>query len=460
MPEYRVVFPDKEAWKINIKGKSGQDALKTAYIRAMASRAAGGKTKVIPFEDCTVQKMTAKLRASLKGLEYLTSTELLVACKLIGSDYQKKGLALTLRGMYYQLVSRGKLPSGQTEYNRVKSLLSTARLQGTFPLDLLSDSSRILHVGDATRYDLDVPHALNQAKDWIAKLDRFFLQGAKWYRQPDLPIVLFEKEALSNVFGPTCQKLGVSWMATKGYPSVSTLYELHKLMARSVDPQLLELDIDDLGYEYLQQLNPKNQDDLRILTLDHTEAMEALTREVWDSGYWTEDNEEEEGPHEHHLGIRYRYRYGDLTATEWHQGTGQTIRLLYFGDHDPDGMEIPHDLERRLRIIQVRTGEIIPFTLERLGLNQKQIEKYNPPPFWAKATSSRHSTYVAQHPWAQDRAWELDALDPIVLRKLTQNAVEDYFQQKIADLVQDAIRKARDDFNTQMRDTVLPNLLS
>jgi len=122
-------------------------------------------------------------------------------------------------------------------------------------------------------------------------------------------------------------------------------------------------------------------------------------------------------------------------------------------------MEIPHDLERRLRIIQVRDGIIIPFTVERLGLNRDQIEEYDPPPFWAKPSSSRHGKYLAEHPWAQNRAWELDALDPPVLRALTESAVEGYFDEAIHEANQDAVEVAREAFNERLRTEILPALI-
>jgi len=259
MPEYRVEFPDGEAWTINVTGKKGKQALEAAHQRAASARAAQGQDPS-PYEDCKTQKMTPQLRAALKGLTYLTSAQLLATCTTIGNSYQSQGMSLTVRGMYYQLVSKGFLPSGQTEYNRVKNLLAAARLKGDFPLGLLSDSSRTLHPGNATRYDLDIDRTIALADDWVHNLDRFFLQIGRWYRQPDLPIVLFEKEALSNVFGPLCNKLGVAWMATKGYPSVSTLFSLHQMMVRASDHDIQTYGtLEHLGYDFLENLDPKNR---------------------------------------------------------------------------------------------------------------------------------------------------------------------------------------------------------
>lgn len=460
---YRVRFPDGEVWKINLpKGVKAADAPKVAFTRASAARAAEGKTGPVAFEDVVVQKVTAKLRAELKGVEYMDRERMLEACQEIGQEYKDRGMALTLRGMYYQLVSRGLLASGQEEYNRVKSTLSQARLRGTFPLDLLSDSSRDLRAGQSTRYDLNVESAVRQAANWVPQLDHFFIQAARWYRQRNLPIVLFEKEALTNVFGPLCDELGVPWMATRGYPSISILYEVHNTMVAAMDPALFDYDLsEDIGR--LEGLDPSKEADAAELDRIHEDVVYRLISITEDGGYWTdrqEFDEDDDRDDQHDLGRRWRYRYGDLEASQWHQGSAQTVRILYFGDHDPDGMEIPLDLERRIRVIQTRTEQIVPFTVERLGLNRDQIEQYNPPPFFAKVSSARYEKYIDEHGWAGERAWELDALDPTVLRDIARQAVNGYFDEDICTRVAAQVQQARDRFNHRMRSEVLPKLLA
>ena len=470
MADYRVEFPDDQVWTIALKGKSGEVALRAAHQRASAARAAEGLTKLVPFRQCVVRKVTPKLRAELEGLPYLTWEQLLEHCRVIGSEYQRQQLGLTVRGMYYQLVSRGFLPSGKKEYDRVVNTLSQARMKGDFPLGLLTDSSRRLREGDATRYDLDVDDAIRQAGEWIPQLDRFFLRGARWYRQHTVPIVLFEKEALSNVLGPVCRELGVTWMATKGYPSLSTLFKLHQQMVATIDPALLGWSLEDLAWEGLQALDPTKKrpakgdehSEFEMVVRGHELAIEELLA-VFEHGtdfHWTKEHEEDGTAVTHSRGKSKRFGYGDLTADEFHQGTARRIRILYLGDHDPDGLEIPLDLERRLRVLQVRTDQLIPFEVQRLGLNREQIEEYDPVPFWAKLSSAQHGKYVERHPWARGRAWELDALEPTVLRDLTQDAVESFFDEDIFDGVQAAVQTARDRFNERMQSDLLPSLIS
>lgn len=457
MPEYRVEFPD-EVWKIVVKG-SGKAAEEAAYKRAAAARAANGDEAIAPFEECRVRKVTAKLRAELKGYAYLSPAALLERCRSIGDTYQRQGLALTVRGMYYQLVSKKLLPSGQREYNRVKSTLAKARLKGDFPLDLLSDSSRRFHPGRSRRYDMDAVAGNLQASQWLPRLGEFFLEIDRWYRQEDLPLVLFEKEALSNVFGPTCDRLGVPWMAVKGYPSVSTLFELHEVMVASVDDQVQGFG-DGLASAFdLDQLDPTKAPELERLIEGHKDAVSRVEEHIETVGRWVDRFVEDGESHKAPSHREHRYRYGTLHATEVHQGSATRIRILYFGDHDPDGMEIPHDLERRLRIIQVRRDEVVPFTIERCGLNRDQIERYDPPPFWAKTSSSRHPAYEQNHPWARARAWELDALDPPVLRALVTEHVDAYFDDTVHEENQAALETAREAFDELLYTTTLPAVI-
>jgi len=99
--------------------------------------------------------------------------------------------------------------------------------------------------------------------------------------------------------------------------------------------------------------------------------------------------------------------------------------VLYFGDHDPDGMEIPDSALRNLEKMQDVEGHCLDIEFKRLALNMDQIERYDPPPFPAKPSSSRFESYCDNH--GTDDAWELDALDPPVLQQLIKDGVSAHF---------------------------------
>ena len=64
--------------------------------------------------------------------------------------------------------------------------------------------------------------------------------------------------------------------------------------------------------------------------------------------------------------------------------------VLYFGDHDPDGWQIPRSAEEALNtFVDVQGIEVPPIRFIRCALNRDQIRQHNPPPFPAKQSSSR-----------------------------------------------------------------------
>lgn len=103
--------------------------------------------------------------------------------------------------------------------------------------------------------------------------------------------------------------------------------------------------------------------------------------------------------------------------------------VLYFGDHDPDGWEIPRSALRNLnKLLEVKDiGLRVAF--KRIALNMDQIREYEPPPFEAKVTSARYQGYVDEH--QTEEAWELDALEPRILRDLIRDEVNALFDERI-----------------------------
>lgn len=99
---------------------------------------------------------------------------------------------------------------------------------------------------------------------------------------------------------------------------------------------------------------------------------------------------------------------------------GQRPIVFHLGDHDPSGIDMTRDNRDRLSLF---AG--VPVTVVRIALNMPQIEQYGPPPNPAKMTDSRAKDYVDRF---GDDSWELDALDPSVIR----------------DLIADSVRQVRD----------------
>jgi hypothetical protein len=94
--------------------------------------------------------------------------------------------------------------------------------------------------------------------------------------------------------------------------------------------------------------------------------------------------------------------------------------VIHLSDHDPSGVNMTDDIIKRFKLFCRKHG-FKPPTVERLALTLKQVRRYNPPPSPAKQTDSRYQSYVDKFEITD--CWELDALEPNVLRNLIRRAV-------------------------------------
>jgi hypothetical protein len=94
---------------------------------------------------------------------------------------------------------------------------------------------------------------------------------------------------------------------------------------------------------------------------------------------------------------------------------GQRPLVIHLGDHDPSGIDMTRDLEDRLRLFAGDHVEV-----QRIALNQDQVDEYDPAPNPAKVSDSRYEAYCAEH---GEESWELDALEPSVMAQIIEDAV-------------------------------------
>lgn len=109
------------------------------------------------------------------------------------------------------------------------------------------------------------------------------------------------------------------------------------------------------------------------------------------------------------------------------------VYILYFGDHDPSGIDMIRDIRDRseeflehsddLDIIDMKET----FEVMQIGLNHKQVMQYKPPENPAKKTDPRYAQYKRR--FGFETSWEVDALEPSVLVELTKNAIEKLIDQ-------------------------------
>jgi len=264
------------------------------------------------------------------------SSALIESVNVVLDEYKRQGYHLTLRQLYYQLVSRDILPNNLKSYSMLGNVVSQGRLAGLIDWTMIEDRVRI----PSTRQHWESPKQILE----VAARGYYI---SRWSNQPTYIEVWSEKDAVSNILEPVCQHYDVLFMANRGYSSQSAMYD---------------------GY------------------LRFKEAM---------------DN-------------------------------GKETALLYFGDHDPSGIDMTRDIGDRLGLMVNFDGYLsvddrIPFeNVERLALNLDQVKEYRPPENPAKMTDSRFENYRADF---GTKSWELDALEPRVLASLLETAIVSYIDQ-------------------------------
>ena len=92
------------------------------------------------------------------------------------------------------------------------------------------------------------------------------------------------------------------------------------------------------------------------------------------------------------------------------------IRILYFGDYDMRGLNIQETIEKNLLDDFHIRAKVI-----RYALTQEQIDEYHLPPAPAKATDSMAKGWIEKN---GNVAWELDALEPLVLEGIIEKVIQ------------------------------------
>lgn len=267
---------------------------------------------------------------------------------------------LTIRGLHYQLVSRGMTNDIQ-HYKRVVAATGQARWDGIISFGAFSDRERSMACNtqsDDTIYEDEVMNAKKQIKLWA---NNYYLN--RWENQPIYPEVLIEKKALEGVFYKTCMTNGVALGACKGYPSLTFLHD-----------------------------------------------------------------------------ISFRIKEAEYR--------GKQPIILYFGDYDPSGEDIPRVLRENL--IQLGCNEELE--VRRICLNEDQVIDWGLPPAPTKDTDSRsvHWTGLGQV--------ELDAVKPEKLMNLLQGAIDEVFDEELYDELKEREKREATMYRTELKEFIENNL--
>mgnify|MGYP001596618738 CR=1 FL=1 len=258
---------------------------------------------------------------------------LLDKSKEILMTYANKGIKLTLRQLYYQLVSENIISNNEKEYKNLSRILTNARYSGEIDWKLIEDRIRIPNIPNTFR---SIKHLLEVAKKSY-QLNRW--EGQEYYIE-----VWAEKDALASVIEPITNKYQVPFCVNRGYASVTAIFE-----------------------------------GIRRLNLEKINI------------------------------------------------------ILYIGDHDPSGLDMIRDIQKRLDMLGAN-AQVIP-----IALTIKQIKKYNLPPNPTKITDARAKNYVEEY---GGTCWEADALSPEVLQEIVEYNILKYLDTDKFNLI---IKQEQDD---------------
>jgi len=174
------------------------------------------------------------------------SLELINSCDEIINDFMQQGLRLTLRQLYYQLVTKNIIKNEERSYKNLSNLVSDARLAGHLDWDAIEDRIRVP----------SIPAEWENIKS-IVESALYSYRLPTWKDQPQYVELWVEKDALAGVLRPLAEKHHVTMMVNRGYSSQSAMYEASKRFMRRQE------DGKELTLLYLGDFDPSGEDMVR-----------------------------------------------------------------------------------------------------------------------------------------------------------------------------------------------------
>lgn len=189
-------------------------------------------------------------KLNAKSLEHLDKVNNII------EDYQAQGYKLTLRQLYYQLVSKNVIANKNSEYKKLSRVLTEGRMAGLVDWDAIEDRLR----KPQNVYTVEnIPDALNDTYNQY-RLDR--RKG-----QRTLVEVWVEKDAISNVLKRVTQKYGVSILVNRGYGSVTAIKDAYDRYSWRLGRTSDAGGIDKVVILYLGDHDPSGLDMIRDINV-------------------------------------------------------------------------------------------------------------------------------------------------------------------------------------------------
>ena len=139
-------------------------------------------------------------------------------------DYNQQGYKLTLRQLYYQLVSSDILENKVQNYAKLSRILTDARLCGFVDWEIIEDRIRIPQ--RPSQWD-----SINELVS--AALSQY--RKDRHYSQENYVEIWVEKDALSGIILPITQKYHLNLMVNRGYSSITAMWNASQRFQEQID---------------------------------------------------------------------------------------------------------------------------------------------------------------------------------------------------------------------------------
>ncbi len=176
-------------------------------------------------------------------------------------SYQRQGYVLTLRQLFYQLVTQNILENRQKNYGKLSQILGEARMIGAVDWEVIEDRIRVPKF----------PNEFIDIKDAMETITQVY-RRRRWIDQPKYVEVWVEKDALSGVLEPITNEYHVHLLVNRGYSSISAMHDsaLRFLSAERKDKECYLL--------YFGDHDPSGEDMVR--DIDHRLAEFGATVDI------------------------------------------------------------------------------------------------------------------------------------------------------------------------------------
>ena len=122
---------------------------------------------------------------------------------------------------------------------------------------------------------------------------------------------------------------------------------------------------------------------------------------------------------------------------------GKIPIILYFGDYDPSGEDIPRAIKENIIRLGCESIEV-----RRIALMENQVVAWNLPPAPVKEGDSRTAN------WDGLGQVELDAVKPEKLQRLCQDAIDEIFNSELYDELKETEEEERKTYRTELLEFV------